>query len=25
MKEHNAPKPCTDCHDFRKKAGAKSG
>ena len=25
MKEHNAPKPCTECHDFRKKAGAKSG
>ena len=25
MKEHNAPKPCTGCHDFRKKAGAKSG
>ena len=25
MKEHNAPKPCTGCHDFRKNAGAKSG
>ncbi len=25
MKEHNAPKPCAGCHDFRKKAGAKSG
>jgi hypothetical protein len=25
MKEHNAPKPCTGCHDFRKKAGGKSG
>ncbi|MHB1024182.1 MAG: NapC/NirT family cytochrome c [Desulfobacteria bacterium] len=25
MKEHNAPKACTECHDFRKKAGAKSG
>jgi transposase len=25
MKEHNAPKACPDCHEFRKKAGAKTG
>jgi len=25
MKEHNAPKACPDCHDFRKKGEAKAG
>jgi len=24
MKEHNAPKPCTECHDFRKGRSAKN-
>jgi len=25
MKGHNAPKACSECHDFRKKAASKSG